>query len=552
MAEEINVADIDVLRKSLTRANATGNAIRKRQFGYTEDTDELVARKLDGSYLFYPDSAAIQRAMNELDTGIQGQLADLQLAQEALQGSLIYIGNIALSTTLVTQSALNARAQELGRYPLQHGFVLVDSNANDWWYDSGAGEWRNIGGSVVTQATNTTLGIVKGSTASLMGSINGAGEISINGLADALNGKAASSHTHDYLPLAGGNLTGNVTFNNASSHLRFANSGTGTRNLLYATMGDSDMFRIAVGATASNAGYAEIATADDGNEPIYVRQYTGDFSSLTRTLTLLDSSGYTRLPSYIHLWDGQTKASETPGSSSHLIYKNAGTDNYLRNYAPGNNKILATDANGAITAIDNATGLQYYVKKAGDTMTGNLTITGPNNALHIASVHQKDSLTIGNAAAPSLTAAQVGFSLCHASTERVYYTNYGILHNSPLGYAYRIGSTQTVEMVANLARLQTGRYISLMKGDDSYGRGIVIDTDRPSEEGATGSHIAILARSSGNANSNRDQMIAFCNGSGGGVSGGIALRYYNNGWRTHTIQGNGGVGAGNFGEAYKY
>jgi len=43
----------------------------------------------------------------------------------------------------------------------------------------------------------------------------------------------------------------------------------------------------------------EIATADDGTEPIYVRQYTGVFSSLTRTATLLDANGYTQFPSRV-------------------------------------------------------------------------------------------------------------------------------------------------------------------------------------------------------------------------------------------------------------
>ena len=38
------------------------------------------------------------------------------------------------------------------------------------------------------------------------------------------------------------------------------------------------------------------ATADDYNEPIYVRQYQGDFATLKRTLTLLDGSGNTSIP----------------------------------------------------------------------------------------------------------------------------------------------------------------------------------------------------------------------------------------------------------------
>lgn len=68
--------------------------------------------------------------------------------------------------------------------------------------------------------------------------------------------------------------------------------------LAEATIGDNDFFRIGAGG-ASNAGYAEIATADDGTEPIYVRQYTGVFTTIARTATLLDGSGNTSFPGNI-------------------------------------------------------------------------------------------------------------------------------------------------------------------------------------------------------------------------------------------------------------
>ena len=72
-------------------------------------------------------------------------------------------------------------------------------------------------------------------------------------------------------------------------------SGGNERDLLYQQMADNDLFRIRCGGP-SNQGWVEIATADDGTEPIYVRQYTGAFSSVTRTLTLLDGSGNTICP----------------------------------------------------------------------------------------------------------------------------------------------------------------------------------------------------------------------------------------------------------------
>ena len=97
-----------------------------------------------------------------------------------------------------------------------------------------------------------------------------------------------SDHTHSYIPLGGSSsITGN---------LEFSNSGTTARGVI-GTMGDNDFWRIVGGATATNAGYLEIATADDANEPIYVRQYgSGKFGTLTRTATLLDGSGNTSFP----------------------------------------------------------------------------------------------------------------------------------------------------------------------------------------------------------------------------------------------------------------
>lgn len=86
-------------------------------------------------------------------------------------------------------------------------------------------------------------------------------------------------------------------------------TGGSERNLLYQQMADNDFFRIRCGGP-SNQGWVEIATANDGTEPIYVRQYTGEFASITRTLTLLDGSGNTHVPGMLFsnyhscAWDG--------------------------------------------------------------------------------------------------------------------------------------------------------------------------------------------------------------------------------------------------------
>lgn len=70
---------------------------------------------------------------------------------------------------------------------------------------------------------------------------------------------------------------------------------------IYGCIGGNDGWRIAGGARASNAGYLEIATCDDMDNPIYVRQYGGGGSwngyvSIARTFTLLDAAGRSRAP----------------------------------------------------------------------------------------------------------------------------------------------------------------------------------------------------------------------------------------------------------------
>jgi hypothetical protein len=102
-------------------------------------------------------------------------------------------------------------------------------------------------------------------------------------------------------------IDGSITF-------QYLSSGN-ERNLLYQQMADNDLFRIRCGGP-SNQGWVEIATADDGTEPIYVRQYTGEFASVTRTLTLLDGSGNTHVPGNFYA-TGEVAA----GSASDLRLK---------------------------------------------------------------------------------------------------------------------------------------------------------------------------------------------------------------------------------------
>ena len=100
----------------------------------------------------------------------------------------------------------------------------------------------------------------------------------------------------------GGGVSGNTTIEyigSVISNIDFAQPASGKRGIS-GTVGGNDGWFIGGGQTGVNAGYAEIATGDDGTEPVYVRQYSGPptltSSTVVRTATLLDGSGNTTLP----------------------------------------------------------------------------------------------------------------------------------------------------------------------------------------------------------------------------------------------------------------
>lgn len=139
-----------------------------------------------------------------------------------------------------------------------------------------------------------------------------------------------------------------------TGNLLFADSGT-TESVfrgLQGKCGGNDYWRVGGRATASNAGYMEIATADDGNEPIYVRQYSGTYSTLTRTATLLDGSGNTSFPGRV------TAAGATLTSSLNLangIWNKLGDDVLFGdNNTAGGFAIKGTNGNTNLKMVSNS------------------------------------------------------------------------------------------------------------------------------------------------------------------------------------------------------
>lgn len=159
-----------------------------------------------------------------------------------------------------------------------------------------------------------------------------------------------SARDNTKLPLAGGTLTGNLYFSNTDTAFKG----------IYGTMGGNDYWRIGGSATASDQGYLEIATSDNGDEPIYVRQYNwsedGMWTNIKRTLTLLDSNGNTIIPgsvtansystsNYVKIGDAYLTYDST--NNAIRVSKNADGTGAANFYALGGVSALGAGSSGS-------------------------------------------------------------------------------------------------------------------------------------------------------------------------------------------------------------
>ena len=141
-----------------------------------------------------------------------------------------------------------------------------------------------------------------------------------------------------------GSFSGNVITASA-----FNGPVTGNATYIQATVGTNDSIRV-MGSGGFNAGYLELATANNGNEPIYARQYSDDYVTVARTATLLDANGWTTFPGYVFAPYFNMTANAV-GSNPEYLVGEWGGDNYLRYVTPANVTVgNATNAATAATA----------------------------------------------------------------------------------------------------------------------------------------------------------------------------------------------------------
>ena len=239
----------------------------------------------------------------------------LKLNSGTAEGTNLYTFNGSAAKTLDIKAGSNVTLTAAA------GSLTISSSYTNTTYSAGSG--LSLSGTTFNHASSITAGTVSdgGATRTLgwggtfkipsvtynsTGHITGVGTITLT--------MPANPNTNTTYTFAGGNGSFTVTPSGGSAQtvsigkpstagtadvaktVNASATGTNQLDLVYATMADNDQFRIRVGGTATNAGWVELATADDGSEPIYVRQYTGVFTTVVRTATLLDGSGNTSFP----------------------------------------------------------------------------------------------------------------------------------------------------------------------------------------------------------------------------------------------------------------
>ena len=338
----------------------------------------------------------------------------LKLNSGTTEGTNLYTFNGSAAKTLDIKAGSNITLSAGA------GSLTISSSYTNTTYNAGSG--LSLSGATFNHASSITAGTVSdgGSTRTLgwggtfkipsvtynsTGHITGVGTITLTMPANPNTNTTytfASGSAGSFTVTPSGGSAQTVSIGKPSTAgtadvaktVNASATGTNQLDLVYATMADNDQFRIRVGGTATNAGWVELATADDGSEPIYVRQYTGVFTTVARTATLLDGSGNTSFPGTVTAarFSGPLTGTVTGNctGSSGSCTGNSATATKL---ATARTITLSGSVTGSasfdgssnVTISTSTNHTHSYLPLSGGTMTGALILQGTGSASSYAS-----------------------------------------------------------------------------------------------------------------------------------------------------------------------
>ncbi|MDR0517271.1 MAG: hypothetical protein LBH25_09545 [Fibromonadaceae bacterium] len=294
-----------------------------------------------------------------MDSAMFGEFRDHRTEINRIKYLITAFGRTVVAAGLgssPSQTAVTSAFQAIYYGDINPGDKVLDLDSNKLWVMDNAGTWIAIsgGGGEIGLAGQSEPGLAKHSAidGAVGYYVEGVGQV--NGWSDlkaAVSANAANISSR--LPLAGGTMAQAAT-------IQWPNQTAGVRDLIYATVGDNDQAAIRAGATASNAGYLELATGDDASEPIYVSQYSGTVGTQNphRRTALLDANGYMQLASWLHLGNGTEDGTSIGG----VLVENGGRDGYVRRTSAANFKSQLGIPSLPLSTANGGTGANYADK----------------------------------------------------------------------------------------------------------------------------------------------------------------------------------------------
>jgi hypothetical protein len=216
------------------------------------------------------------------------------------------------------------------------------------------------------------------------------GQVALNGTGFVkATGTTISYDNTSYLPLSGGLMTSSIQFSDT----------TNLKRGIYGSMGTDDNWFVGANAGGVNQGYLEIATGDDGTEPIYATQYSGNAfttGTVARRVTILDASGNSIFPNTLTattlVKSGGTSSQYLMADGSVSIITNnitgAGTINELAYFtASGTIASLPVATYPSLTELSYVKGVTSAIQTQINTKqaTVSLTTTGTSGAATFSS-----------------------------------------------------------------------------------------------------------------------------------------------------------------------
>ena len=320
-------------------------------------TNEIFATNFTGNLTGTADNAIKDNKNQQIDSTY---IKDISVNNDTLtvtkgndDSQDIIINNI--SHAINSDNATNAnKLQELtagnanGQIPINNG--TENANLNAALLNGKASSYFATSNHTHTTATQSSNGYMSNADKKKLDGIASGAEVNQNAFANVKVGSTtiSSDAKQDTLELAAGTnislvgdanndkvtigVTGKVASATTADKVNGIASDGGSLELVRGTMAGSDSFRIRIGGS-NDAGYAEIATADNGNDPIYVRQYGSRFTTATRTATILDSNGNTSFPGTVTApnFNGKATKATQDGSgntiTTHYLSRNQSTQN---------------------------------------------------------------------------------------------------------------------------------------------------------------------------------------------------------------------------------